>query len=69
MLILSLTNFLFILTIFNLPRAVVAILDSFHFKVTEEHQDNEPPAEHGQCMSSIFASTRAHYLRGSISVI
>ena len=26
-------------------RAVVAILDSFHFKVTEEHQDSELPAE------------------------
>ena len=24
---------------------MVAILDSFHFKVTEEHQDSEPPAE------------------------
>ena len=26
-------------------RAVVGILDSFHFKVTDEHQDSEPPAE------------------------
>ena len=31
--------------LFSLLRAVVAILDSFHFKVTEEHQDSEPPAE------------------------
>ena len=31
--------------LFSLLRAVVAILDSFNFKVTEEHQDCEPPAE------------------------
>ena len=31
--------------LFSLLRAVVAILDTFHLKVTEEHQDSEPPAE------------------------
>ena len=33
------------LCLLSLLRAVVAILDSFHFKVTEEHQDSDPPAE------------------------
>ena len=50
--------------LFCLLRAVVAILDSFHFKVTEEHEDSEPPAE--QQEEEEDNTMELHdYLRGS----